>query len=205
MAWDGISWSALFGASYLIGSIPTAYLAARILSGQDIRDLGDHNAGAANVFRNVGHRAGMAVGAIDIAKGSLAVLLTKLALDSVAAEMVSGVLVVAGHNWPVFLRLRGGRGAATAVGVLIAALPLLTIPVGIVSLVILWFTKKATLSLASCLIVVPFLVWWPPLDYSNLQAGYALLIPIMIGVCHFISVKRAAMPSIEGEQAMPPA
>ena len=84
MAWDGISWSALFGASYLIGSIPTAYLAARILSGQDIRDLGDHNAGAANVFRNVGHRAGMAVGAIDIAKGSLAVLLTKLALDSAA-------------------------------------------------------------------------------------------------------------------------
>ena len=94
----------------------------------------------------------MAVGAIDIAKGSLAVLLTKLALDSVAAEMVSGVLVVAGHNWPVFLRLRGGRGAATAVGVLIAALPLLTIPVGIVSLVILWITKKATLSLASCLL-----------------------------------------------------
>ena len=64
MMWDGLAWLLVFLAAYLIGGIPTAYLAGRILMGRDIRDLGDRNVGAANVFRNVGPRAGLAVGAI---------------------------------------------------------------------------------------------------------------------------------------------
>ena len=154
MMWDGLAWLLVCLVAYLIGGIPTAYLAGRIFMGRDIRDLGDRNAGAANVFRNVGPRAGLAVGAIDIAKGGFAVALARVALDSDAAGMVSGALVVAGHNWPVFLRLRGGRGAATAVGVLLATLPLLALPLGITSLVVLWFTRKAILSLGFFLILV---------------------------------------------------
>ena len=204
MMWDGLTWLLVFLAAYLIGGIPTAYLAGRILMGRDIRDLGDRNAGAANVFRNVGPRAGLAVGAFDIAKGGFAVALARLALDSDAAGMVSGVLVVAGHNWPVFLRLRGGRGAATAVGVLLATLPWLALPLGIASLVVLWFTRKAILSLGFFLILLPVLAWWPVFEYSNSQAGYALLIPIMVGICHVVSVKRTALPGLEGEQAAPP-
>ena len=204
MMWDGIAWLLVFLAAYLIGGIPTAYLAGRILMGRDIRDLGDRNVGAANVFRNVGPRAGLAVGAFDIAKGGFVVVLARLALDSDAAGMVSGVLVVAGHNWPVFLRLRGGRGAATAVGVLLATLPLLAFPLGITSLVVLWFTRKAILSLGFFLVLLPALAWWPVFEYSNSQAGYALLIPIMVGICHVVSVKRTALPGLEGEQAAPP-
>ena len=93
--------------------------------------------------------------------------LARLALDSDAAGMVSGVLVVAGHNWPVFLRLRGGRGAATAVGVLLATLPWLALPLGIASLVVLWFTRKAILSLGFFLILLPVMAWWPVFEYSN--------------------------------------
>lgn len=192
MAWVGLTWFSLLLASYLVGGIPTAYLAVRILGGGDIRDLGDHNAGAANVFRNISQRAGLIVGAIDIAKGALAVLVTKLALDSLTAEMLSGVLVIAGHNWPIYLRMRGGRGAATAVGVLIASLPFLTIPVGLASLVILYVTKKAIVPLGCFLILVPILAWWPLFDYSYPQAGYALLIPVLVGISHFISVKKLA-------------
>ena len=195
MPWVGFIWISLLLASYFIGGIPTAYITARIIRGEDIRELGDHNAGAANVFRNIGPRAGLTVGVIDIAKGAVPVLLAKVALDSPTAEMISGVLVIAGHNWPIFLRLRGGRGAATSVGVLIATLPLLTLPVGIGSLVILYATKKATAPLACFLILVPILAWWPVLDYSRAQVGYALLIPILVGLSHLISVRRFAQAS----------
>ena len=98
----------LLGA-YLIGSIPTAYLATLFLRGDDIRQLGDRNSGAANVFRNVGPAAGIAVGVIDIVKGAVPVILAIMALDSNRAEMIAGALVVVGHNWPILLRFRGGQ------------------------------------------------------------------------------------------------
>ncbi len=194
MIWDLVLWCVFLLVSYVFGGIPTAYLAGRLVKGQDIRDVGDRNSGAANVFRNVGPKAGLAVGAIDIAKGGAAVLLTKAALDSQAAEMVSGLLVVAGHNWSPFLGMRGGRGAATAVGVLMAMLPMLAIPVAISALAVLWFTRKAIMALAYFLVLMALLAWAPFFDYSSRQSAYALLIPVMIGVCHVISVRRLAAP-----------
>ena len=87
MPWAAIAWPGLVLVSYFIGSMPTAYLATRLLKGQDIRQLGDRNVGAANVYRSVGPRAGLAVGIIDIAKGAVAVLLVKGMVDSPALEM----------------------------------------------------------------------------------------------------------------------
>lgn len=198
MHWLWISWTGVFLAAYLIGGIPTAYLAARLMKGADIRKLGDRNAGAANVFRNVGHKAGFAVGAVDIAKGAAAVILAKAVLDSTAAEMISGGLAVAGHNWPAHLRFRGGRGAATGVGVLLATIPMLAIPLALASLAVLYFTKKATISLAVFLTLAPILAWWP-MDYSIPLAGYSLLIPLFVGMSHYLSVKRLASTGTGGE------
>ena len=152
---NSLDWLIAGLISYLVGSTPTAYLAARWLKGEDLRRLGDRNLGAANVYRNIGSRAGIAVGIIDIAKGSAAVLLAQALFNSTAAEMIAGVAAVAGHNWPVHFRLRGGRGAATGVGVLIAVLPALALPLGITGLCILWLTRKAIISLAFFLITVP--------------------------------------------------
>ena len=75
MDWIWLSRSGVLLGAYLIGGIPTAYLATRFLRGDDIRQLGDRNSGAANVFRNVGPKAGLAVGVIDIVKGAVAVIL----------------------------------------------------------------------------------------------------------------------------------
>ena len=182
----------LLGA-YLIGSIPTAYLATLFLRGDDIRQLGDRNSGAANVFRNVGPAAGIAVGVIDIVKGAVAVILAIVALDSNRAEMVAGALVVVGHNWPILLRFRGGRGAAPAVGVLLATVPLLAIPLGLASLLVLYFTKKATASLGFFLILLPFLAW-AAMPYPYSLVGYVLFIPLLVGVSHLISLKRVDLP-----------
>ena len=191
MQWLWINWIGVFLAAYFIGGIPTAYLAARLIKGADIRLLGDRNAGAANVFRNVGPKAGLAVGAVDIAKGAAAVILAKVLLDSTNAAMISGVFVVAGHNWPAHLQFRGGRGAATAVGVLLATIPMLAIPLGLVSLVIFYFTKKAIIPLGFFLSLLPFLARWP-MDYSYPLVGYSLLIPLLVGASHYLSVKRLA-------------
>ena len=191
MQWLWINWSGVLLGAYLIGGIPTAYLAGRLIKGADIRELGDRNAGAANVFRNIGRKAGLAVGAVDIAKGAAAVILAKSVLDSVTAEMIAGGLVVAGHNWPVHLKFRGGRGAATAVGVLLATIPMLTLPLGLISLVILYFTKKATIPLAFFLILVPFMAWWP-MGYSYPLIGYSLFIPLLVGASHYLSIRRLA-------------
>ena len=202
MALTGFDWVVLVLVSYLIGGIPTAYLAARWLKGQDIRQVGDRNVGAANVYRNIGAKAGFVVAVIDIAKGSAAVLLVRGLVDSTTAEMIAGVAVIAGHIWPVYLRLRGGRGAATAVGVLLAMLPALTIPLSLSALVVLYLTKKAIKSLGYFFICVPFLAWWP-YDYPYSLIAYALGIPLMVGVSHYLSTKRLSPPESGGEPALP--
>ena len=199
---NGTIWLISGLASYLIGALPTAYIAARMLKGQDIRKLGDRNVGAANVYRNIGTFAGIAVGAVDIAKGSVAVLLARALVDSTVTEMICGVAVIAGHSWPVHFRFKGGRGAATAMGVMMAMIPALAIPLALVSLAILYLTKNAMKALAFFLISVPILAWWPG-DYSNPQAMFALGIPLMVGFSHFLSVRRRPGRESGGESALP--
>ncbi|MDA0262889.1 MAG: glycerol-3-phosphate acyltransferase [Chloroflexi bacterium] len=180
-------WIGLGLLSYAIGSLPTAYLFTRYLLGRDIRQMGDFNAGAANVFRNVGAKAGMAVGVIDILKGALVIVLAKLLVDDTGMEMMAGGAVLAGHNFPAHLRFRGGRGAATAVGVLISSLPLIGLPVGAFCLTLLYFTKKAIYPLAVFLIAIPVLAW--PAGYSVSLSVYAVAVPISIGLSHFYSTR----------------
>ena len=120
-----MTWVGLGLLCYVIGSLPTAYLFTRYILGRDIREIGDFNSGAANVFRNVGSKSGIAVGAIDIAKGSLVIVLSKILVDDPGMVMMAGAAALAGHNFPAHLKFKGGRGAATAVGVLIATFPVI--------------------------------------------------------------------------------
>ena len=180
-------WAGLGLLSYAIGSIPTAYLFTRYLLGQDIRRMGDFNSGAANVYRNVGAKAGVAVGAIDIVKGGVVIVLAKWLANDTGIEMMAGGAVLVGHIFPVHLRFRGGRGAATAVGVLIASLPIIGLPVGAGGLVMLYFTHKVIYPLAMFLIAMPVLAW--PAGYSVALAVYAVAVPVSIGLSHLFSTR----------------
>ena len=195
MVWDSLTWTGLVLLAYFIGSIPTAYLAVRRLTGQDIHRLGDGNVGAANVSRIVGNRAGLGVGAIDIIKGIVAVLLARWLADPPAVAMLSGVAAIAGHNWPVYFRGRGGRGAATAVGVLLAMLPAM-IPLAMVALTLLYLTKSTVKAVAVFFIPIPFLAAWP-LGYSYQLIGYSLAIPLLVGGSHYLSVRRPRLPDTD--------
>ncbi len=182
-----MTWIWLGLVCYAIGSLPTAYLFTRYILAQDIRDIGDNNSGAANVFRNVGAKAGVAVGAIDIVKGSVVIVLAKVLVDDTGMEMMAGAAALAGHNFPVHLKFRGGRGAATAVGVLIASVPIVGLPVGAFCLVLLYFTHKAIYPLAVFLVAIPALTW--PAGYSVSLAIYAVAMPMAVGLSHFFTTR----------------
>ena len=113
--------------SYLIGSTPSAYLVGRAFKGVDIRQVGTRNMGAMNTFYAIGFWPGMIVLASDVCKGIVALLFAYLismylfvveANMVVVVEMAAGVAVIAGHNFPVFLKFKGGKGGATAIGIL---------------------------------------------------------------------------------------
>ena len=105
--------------AYAVGSIPTAYIAGRLLAGVDIRRLGDGNIGARNAYFELGSRTGIVVFVLDVTKGMIPVLVARaIALPEVVV-LLAGAATVAGHNWPVFLGFRGGRGEATTIGVLL--------------------------------------------------------------------------------------
>ena len=179
-------WLGLGVLAYLIGAIPTAYLFARFALGRDIRSVGDNNSGAANVYREIGPKAGLACGALDIIKGGVAVILVVLLSSDSRLEALAGFCALAGHIWPVFLGFRGGRGAAVSVGVLIASFPIIGLPVGALSLVALYHTRKAIVALFMFLAGVPVLTWIAVLTvgYTPGEAGYALALAVVTGLSH---------------------
>ena len=110
--------------SYLLGAIPWGYIIPRLSRGIDIRKYGSGNIGMANVLRTVGGRLAGVVMALDVGKGVLAVLLAwLLTVHSPRAQVVAGVMALIGHDWSVFLRFRGGRGTAVALGGLLVMAP----------------------------------------------------------------------------------
>ena len=101
---------------YILGSIPWGYMITRVRQGVDIRKYGSGRIGTTNVLRTAGPRPATLVLVLDGGKGVLAVLLARAITDTAVAEIVAGLVVLAGHNWPPFLGFKGGRGIATGAG-----------------------------------------------------------------------------------------
>ena len=141
------------------------------------------------MYREIGPKAGLACGALDIIKGGVAVIVVSVIDDDIGTEMFAGVCALTGHIWPVFLRFRGGRGAAVAVGVLIAGYPIIGLPLGALSLVALYQTRKAMVALFTFLAGLPILTWIAvvTVGYTPGEAGYALAIPVLAGLSHCYS------------------
>ena len=116
-------WIVLIICSYLLGSVPFSYLAARA-RGIDLRKDGTQQVGGGNLWRTTSRKLGLTVGIFDFFKGMLMVLIAlRLGLDA-GQQLAVGLAAVAGHNWSVFLRFHGGRGVATSLGIIII-LPLI--------------------------------------------------------------------------------
>lgn len=197
MSWVGINWIIALAVAYLVGSIPSAYLAGRMARGKDIRQEGDRNPGAGNAYRTIGARVGLAVAAVDIGKGAIAILVAWGLVGSTEAKMAAGAAAVAGHNWPIFLQLRGGRGAASTVGVFLALVPIPAIPLGIVSVALLPIVRSTTIVLGVIMIPLPFLAWLTGASFSVVV--YCVGLPVMVGIRHYLTSK--SLHRLEEEQA----
>lgn len=149
------------GISYLMGSIPTSVWVGKLVYGIDIREHGSGNAGATNIYRGLGWKPALFVSLVDIAKGLVATLfvsqwrLVPLAIDPVNLELLAGAAAVAGHVWTLFAGFRGGKGVATAAGMLIALYPL-AIPVCLlVFVLIVGLTRYVSLASMSAVTSLP--------------------------------------------------
>ena len=116
----------LLAIGYLLGAIPSGYLAGSWLKGIDLRDCGSGSTGATNVLRNVGKGPALVVFLIDVGKGALAVLAKSVGLSD-WLQVLAGLAALAGHIWPVWLGWKGGKAVATGLGMFLG----LAWPVGL--------------------------------------------------------------------------
>src|ERR687886_1322686 len=114
-------------AAYLVGSIPSGLLVARSAGIRDIRQHGSGNIGATNVLRTLGWKYGLAVLALDAAKGTCGVLLARWAGTGQIGQTLGGMAAMAGHLWPCTLGFKGGRGVATSLGLMLVLNPLVAL------------------------------------------------------------------------------
>jgi glycerol-3-phosphate acyltransferase PlsY len=163
--------------SYLLGSIPSGLLLGRALTGQDVRETGSGNIGAANVSRMAGRPLAVAVLVADILKGLLPVLIARaLHLDPIQLAVVAGAAVI-GHDFSAFLRLHGGKGVATTFGACLALAPVPT--AGAAALWVIFFAISRVSAIASLvsLWALPLLMaaFDQPPEYVALAFGLWLL------------------------------
>lgn len=111
-------------ASYLVGAIPTSYLVSRLVAGIDLRKQGSGNLGATNLYRVLGWKYAVPVALFDMAKGAVPVLyFSPQVSDSQLFALVCGVAAILGHVFSIFVRFKGGKGVATAAGVMLGLTP----------------------------------------------------------------------------------
>ncbi len=132
--------------AYLVGNLNFAYILVKIFKNEDVRDYGSGNAGTTNVLRIMGTSYALPVFVLDALKGSLIILLGRAIGLNDWFIVLGGIAVVAGHNWPVLLQFRGGKGTATSLGVFLIYDWKLALAAIIIGLVVLYFGRMVSLT-----------------------------------------------------------
>jgi len=199
--------------AYLIGAIPTSVIAGKLLRGIDIRKEGSGNAGATNVWRVLGWKAGVTVLTIDLGKGILAASVIPLisfgsiSIDPLLIPILCGLAAVIGHVFPIYTGFRGGKGVATAAGMLLAVAPIpvgigvgvfgapipVGIGVGVFGLTLLFFGRVSLGSLVGALSVpltIALLNRYTTLHYHPLLLALTSALVLFIFVTHRGNITR---------------
>jgi glycerol-3-phosphate acyltransferase PlsY len=177
--------------SYLLGSLPTSYILGRIKTGKDIRHIGDENAGAANAFRELGSKVGILTGIIDATKGSAVILIAQAVNMSQPTVLLAGLAAVIGHNWPIFLGFRGGRGVSTTIGILLVLVTIPMLILAVPTIAILTWRRNVTPSMAFLFIALPLIDW--AFRVEPILIGYGIGLPALIGITTFFRTRPKAL------------
>ena len=176
------------GIGYLLGSTPSAYIMGRLRRGVDIREVGGGNMGAANVFREIGIWEGIVVWLADMAKGAGAIAIARALDVSELWLLGSGFSALVGHNFPVFLGFRGGRGSATTMGILLVLAPKeMGIALGIMAIP-LFTTRVVAFAIGVGFVSVPLLIWL--FGGPVVLVFYSMALPIFIGLTCLLAARQ---------------
>jgi glycerol-3-phosphate acyltransferase PlsY len=169
-------------ASYLVGAIPTSYLAGRLIRGIDLREHGSRNLGATNLYRVLGWRYAVPVGLFDVAKGLIPVLgFAPRASSSDLFALVCGLTAVLGHAFSVFVGFKGGKGVATAAGVMLGLAPIALAVAAAVWAALVFTTGYVSLGSIAAAAVFPVavVVLEPPAERGMLWLDVAVAAAII--------------------------
>ena len=185
--------------SYLIGSINFSIIISKKVAGFDVREKGSGNAGTTNMLRTVGKKAALITLVCDILKGVISILLALL-IGKIAKEannsilvQIAGILVIIGHTFPIFFKFKGGKGVATAVGVLLTTNWQIGLICLIFGLVLIALTRMVSLGSITAAILFPILVLFIKTNYivEGNYFIYSLIIAVMVVFNHRENVKRS--------------
>jgi glycerol-3-phosphate acyltransferase PlsY len=183
-------------ASYLLGAIPNGLLLAK-MRGIDIRTRGSGNIGATNVFRSVGKGLGLLTFFLDFLKGWIPAFLFPLLAGAINAQqpgtgfaLLCGCLAIAGHNWPVYLRFKGGKGVATSAGMLTGVAPA-AVGIGFLAWVILFLASRyvSVASMGAAVVLAAF-SWLRYRQTTTLLPAVLTLLAILVLIRHKTNIQR---------------
>jgi len=184
--------------AYILGSIPMAYILVRLIAGRDVRQMGSGNVGALNTFHQVGIAGAMLVFLMDAGKGALAVLAPSWLGAPQWTMFMTTTLVVAGHNWPVLLNFRGGKGAATIFGISLVLAPLLTlITLGPVVVIVL-AVRNLVIGVAFGFIMLNMLLMVTRQDLERVVL--CVFLTLVVTVTYLLSTRNHVVQSIKGRR-----
>lgn len=189
--------------AYLIGSINFSIILSKRMAGFDIREKGSGNAGTTNMLRSVGKKAAVITLICDILKGVVSILIAVLVgkiiknLDNALLVQLAGIFVIIGHTFPVFFKFKGGKGIATALGVLLMINWQIGLICLIFALVLMALTKKVSVGSIAAAILFPILVAFIDQNYivptSNSNWSYlvfSIIVSLLVIFNHRANVQR---------------
>lgn len=194
----------IFGIiAYLLGSIPTAVWVGKSYYGIDVREHGSKNAGATNTFRVLGKRPGTIVLLIDVLKGALAVLMPYFILGSTVEEgrliqiqLLTAILAIVGHVFPLFAGFKGGKGVATSLGIIIGIHPPAAgICLGVFLLVFI-VSKYVSLGAIITAVAFPLLIIYVFHVESIWLRGFSILLGSVVVITH----KKNILRLVQGQE-----
>ena len=189
--------------AYLIGSINFSIILSKRMAGFDIREKGSGNAGTTNMLRAVGKKAAVITLICDILKGVVSILIAVLAgkivknLDNALLVQLAGIFVIIGHTFPIFFKFKGGKGIATALGVLLMINWQIGLICLIFALVLMALTKMVSVGSIAAAILFPILVAFIDQNYivqtSNSNWSYlvfSIIVALLVIFNHRANVQR---------------
>ena len=180
----------IFLFSYLIGSIPFGFLIGKLYGKIDVRTSGSGNTGATNIYRTLGTAPALFTFTLDMLKGFIPVFISTSYFhqQSILFSIITGLCVIVGHCFPIFLKFKGGKGVASAAGIFFALIPIPALISLVLFIIILKASKYVSLGSITAALALPATAYF--FSYQSELIGFTILVALFVIITHKSNIKR---------------